>query len=174
MFSPCVPPARSKNVLLRALRFVWTLPTNLLGHAVGLVFTRALPARIGGPAASAALYRLPDSRFTRALAAIAIGDVVLVDSAFIAGSKGGWVIAHELSHTRQHTWLGPFYLPLQFMLQVVSALVFVVRPMPNFTPQHAYNPLERLALYVPFDVLVDPAAVSDETRHRIWDAFGVS
>jgi hypothetical protein len=174
MFEVCVPPAQSKSLGARAVRFVWTLPTNLLGHALGLAFTGALPERIGGAAATAALYRLRDSRITRALGAIAIGDVVLAESAFIAGSRGRWVISHELSHTRQHTWLGPFYLPLHFGLQIISAFVFAVRPVQNFTPQHAYNPLERCALYVPFDVLVDSASVSQERRDRIWNAFGLS
>jgi hypothetical protein len=83
------------------------------------------------------------------------------------------VLAHELSHTRQHAWLGPFYLPIHFLLQIMSALAFVVRPTPNFPPQHAYNPLERLLLYVPFDVLVNPAVIAAEERDVIWDAFGI-
>jgi hypothetical protein len=167
MFRPCVPPARSKNVLLRAARFPWTLPTTLVGHVFGLLFTHTLPTRIGGAAASAWLYRLASSPLTRALGAITIGDIVLAEREFIAGTRGRWVIAHELSHTRQHAWLGPFYLPVHFLLQVVSALVFVARPVSNFTPQHAYNPVERLVLYVPFDVLADPGSISDDERDRI-------
>jgi hypothetical protein len=44
----------------------------------------------------------------------------------------------------------------------------------NFPVQHAYNPLERLILYVPFDVLVNPVRISDRDRDLIWEAFGLS
>jgi hypothetical protein len=57
---------------------------------------------------------------------------------------------------------------------MISALASIIRPVVNFPVQHAYNPLERLILYVPFDVLVDPLRISDRDRDRIWEAFGVS
>ena len=44
----------------------------------------------------------------------------------------------------------------------------------NFPAQHAYNPLERLLLYVPFDVLVDGVPTSDQDHDRILEAFGLS
>jgi hypothetical protein len=150
------------------------LPTNLVGHALGWLFTRATPERIDGPAASASLYRLGDSPFARALGAIAIGNVIVAEHQFVSGPRGRWVLAHELSHTRQHAWLGPFYLPVHLAFQIVSALASIIRPVANFPAQHAYNPLERLLLYVPFDVLVDPARIPDRDRDRIWEAFGVS
>jgi hypothetical protein len=150
------------------------LPTNLVGHTLGLLATRAMPERIAGPAASASLYRLRSSPLARTLAAIAIGNVILAETQFISGPRGRWVLAHELSHTRQHTWLGPFYLPVHFVFQIISALASVVRPVMNFPAQHAYNPLERLLLFVPFDVLVDGVRSSDQDRDRIWEAFGLS
>jgi len=150
------------------------MPTNLLGHALGLLATRAMPERIAGPAASASLYRLRSSPLARALGAIAIGNVILAETNFVSGLRGRWVLAHELSHTRQHTWLGPFYLPVHFVFQIISALASIVRPVVNFPLQHAYNPLERLILYVPFDVLVGPVRISDRDRNRIWQAFGIS
>ena len=173
MFQPCLPPARSQRGWPQLLRALWTLPTNLVGHTLGLLATRALPERIGGPAASASLYRLRSSPFARALGAIAIGNVILAETRFVSGPRGRWVLAHELSHTRQHTWLGPFYLPIHFIFQIISALVSILRPVVNFPAQHAYNPLERLIMYVPFDVLVDPARIDDRDRDRIWEAFGV-
>lgn len=156
------------------MRATWTLPTNMVGHAVGFLITRAMPQRIGGPAASASLYRLRSSPLARELGAIAIGNVILAENHFVSGPRGRWVLAHELSHTRQHAWLGPFYLPVHLVFQIISALASLIRPVVNFPAQHAYNPLERLILYVPFDVLVDPARISDRDRNRILEAFGVS
>jgi hypothetical protein len=133
-----------------------------------------MPERIAGRAASASLYRLRSSPLARALGAIAIGNVIVAETDFVSGPRGRWVLAHELSHTRQHTWLGPFYLPVHFVFQIVSALASVIRPVANFPVQHAYNPLERLILYVPFDVLVNPVRISDRDRDLIWEAFGLS
>jgi hypothetical protein len=144
-----------------------------MGHLVGLLATRSLPQRIGGPAASAALYRLATTAFTRQLGAMAIGHVILAENDFIAARRGRWVLAHELSHTRQHAWLGPLYMPVHLLLQLLSALLSLVRPLRGFPPQHAYNPLERIALYVPFDVLVDVTSMSTPEGERILEAFGV-
>jgi hypothetical protein len=99
--------------------------------------------------------------------------VILAEDAFVAGARGRWVLAHELSHTRQHAWLGPLYLPVHAFFQMVSALASFVRPLRGFPPQHAYNPLERILLYVPFDVLVDSSSTDDHHRERIFEAFGV-
>ena len=38
------------------LRWLWTLPTNLLGHAAGLLVSGRIPRRVGGPAAVGWLY----------------------------------------------------------------------------------------------------------------------
>lgn len=84
------------------------------------------------------------------------------------------MLAHELSHTRQHTWLGPVYLPVHVVCQIVSVLASLVRPIPTFSRLHAYNPLERIFLSVPFDVLVDPTGISESERERIWCAFGLA
>lgn len=171
--SPCVPPPRSQKLAVRFVRALWTLPTSLLGHALGLLLTRRAPERIGGVAASAALYRLQSSAFSKALLGIAIGNVIIADAEFVSGDSGRWVLSHELSHTRQHAWLGPFYLPVHLLFQIVSVIASLVRPLSGFPPQHAYNPLERRILYVPFDVLLDPSRVADADRQGIWRAFGL-
>ena len=173
MFRPCLPPARSERTVVRAARALWTLPTNVLGHLVGLLAARSLPTRVGGPAARASLYRLRSSPAARLLGAMAIGNVILAEEGFISGPRGRWVLAHELSHTRQHAWLGPLYMPAHGLFQVMSALISILRPVPKVPPQHAYNPLERIVLHVPFDVLVDPAAVEDRDRDRIFAALGL-
>lgn len=49
-----------------------------------------------------------------------------------------------------HDWLGPAYLPL-----------------------HAYNPLERVLLDVPFDVLLASEESLSSGDRRVLDAFGV-
>jgi hypothetical protein len=133
-----------------------------------------MPARIGGTAASAWLYRLRTSSWAHALGAMAIGNVILAEDVFVSGERGRWVLAHELSHTRQHGWLGPLYLPVHALFQLASAALSIVRPLPRFPPQHAYNPLERILLYVPFDVLVDSSSTDDRQRELIFQAFGVA
>lgn len=130
---------------------------------------------IGGTATRAYLYRLPPGRL-RGLGAIAFGHAIVVEPDFVAEHFGEgrepWVIAHELSHTRQHDFLGPLYLPLHGVCMLFSILVSRLRPVPGYPPQHAYNPLERSLLCVPFDVLVHPELPSGETTKRLFAAFG--
>jgi hypothetical protein len=116
---------------------------------------------------------LRSSPLTRALGAIAIGNVILAESDFIFGTRGRWILAHELSHTRQHTWLGPLYLPIHAFWQILSTLVSMIRPVPVFPPQHAYNPLERMFLCVPFDTIANHTLIADDQRDEIWEAFGL-
>jgi hypothetical protein len=104
---------------------------------------------------------------------VAIGHAVLAENSFVSGHRGRWVLAHELSHTRQHDWLGPAYLPLHTLCQVASVVLARVRPIPGFTPQHAYNPLERVFLHVPFDVLLEPEDSLKSGDDRVLDVFGV-
>ena len=72
---------------------------------------------------------------------------------------GRWLLAHELSHARQHDWLGPAYLPAHAMLLALSAVMSLIRPRPSpsdarLSPWHAYNPLERVLIDVPIDAVV--------------------
>lgn len=173
MFHVSIPRPRSQFLLLLVARWLWTLPTNLIGHAVGCLTSRRPPRRLKGPAGSAWLYVLPRGSCLRRVGAVAIGHVVLAESSFVSGDRGRWVLAHELSHTRQHDWLGPAYLPLHALFQVVSITLTRVRPVPGMSALHAYNPLERLLLHVPFDVLLETDASLASGDPRVLNAFGV-
>jgi hypothetical protein len=173
MVQVSIPRPRSRFLPLLAARWVWTLPTNLIGHAVGLLACRQPPRRLAGPAGKAWLYVLPRGSRLRRVAAVAIGHAVVADSSFISGTRGRWVLAHELSHARQHDWLGPAYLPLHGLCQVASVLLTWVKPVPGFSALHAYNPLERLLLHVPFDVLLESEASLSSGDPRVLKVFGL-
>ena len=97
----------------------------------------------------------------------------MVEPEFLRGREA-WVLAHELSHVRQHDWLGPLYLPAHALLQLTSVLGALVRPRRGYPPQHAYNPLERAFLCVPFDVLVSREAPSGPRARELLAAFELS
>ena len=166
--SICVPKPRAGGVL-GLLRRCWTTPTTLVGHALARLAGCGAPQRVGGRATSAYLYLLPRGRL-RGLGAIALGHVVVVEQSFL-GDRRRWLLAHELSHARQHDWLGPFYLVAHATCQIISTLASAIRPLPRFTPQHAYNPLERSLLCVPFDVLVAALPPSGGQAQEVLEAF---
>lgn len=166
-----IPTAR-KNGILGAFRETWTAPTNLIGHAAARVLGCGRPQRVGGQATPAWLYRLPAGRFT-GLRGIAIGHVIILEPEFLA-AHGQWVLAHELSHTRQHDWLGPAYLPVHATLLFLSAVIYCFRPVSKFSPWHAYNPLERVLICVPIDVIADPPAAESALANDVLHAFGLS
>jgi hypothetical protein len=169
-----IPSPRSRRPLIAALRGLWTLPTNAIGHAVGLLATRSRPSRVGSAAARASLYLLPRGSLISALGAVAIGDVILCAPEFRAGEeRRRIVLAHELSHVRQHHWLGPFYLPLHALAQLASVLLYLVRPKVDSTPQHSYNLLEERILCVPFSEIAASRSPLSEHSARVLDAFGV-
>jgi hypothetical protein len=144
----------------------------LLGHAFAWVFGATGPERVGGAATTAYLYRLPVGR-CRGLGAIAIGHVVVIEPGFMH-QRRDWLLAHELSHARQHDWLGPTYLIVHGFFQLASALAFSVAPRRGFPPQHAYNPLERAWLCVPFDILTAPQPPKGGQAMALLGAFGIS
>jgi hypothetical protein len=173
MHQVSIPRPRSRFLPLLVARWVWTLPTNLIGHGIGCLACRRLPRRLKGPAGAAWLYVLPEGSRLRRVAAVAIGHAVLAESSFISGHRGRWVLAHEMSHARQHDWLGPVYLPLHGLCQVASILLTRVRPVPGFSALHAYNPLERLLLHVPFDVLLESEDSLSSGDPRVLKMFGL-
>jgi hypothetical protein len=150
------------TILLAALRSIWTAPATLLGRAIARLCGCGEGERIGAPPARAWLYILPPGRFKR-FGAIALGHAIIASPASLA-RHGDWLLAHELSHTRQHNWLGPAYLPAHALCQLASAALYALRPIPRFTPLHAYNPLERLFIAVPIDALIAPPPEAERAK----------
>jgi hypothetical protein len=160
-----IPTARKAGVPA-AFRAAWTAPTTLIGHAAARILGCRRPERIGGHATKAWLYRLPAGRFER-LRGIAIGHVIIVEPAFLA-ARGPWLLAHELSHTRQHDWLGPAYLPIHATALFLSLVLFLFRPLPKMSPW-----LERVLICVPIDVLADLPAPEGPLAEAVLRAFGL-
>jgi hypothetical protein len=175
MWQPCsmtrisIPTARSRGAL-GAFRGVWTAPTTLIGHAIARLLGCGQPQRVGGQATSAWLYRLPAGRLKN-WRAVAIGHVIIVEPALLA-RHGRWLLAHELSHARQHDWLGAAYLPVHATLLLLSVVVSCIRPIARLSPWHAYNPLERVLICVPVDFIAVPPP-DDARADRVLRAFGL-
>jgi hypothetical protein len=165
-----IPSAR-RGGAIDALRRAWTAPTNLVGHLIARTLGCGRPQPIGGKAARASLYCLPAGRLT-AWRAVAIGHVIIVEGDLLA-RHGRWLLAHELSHARQHDWLGPIYLPAHVLLLALSALISLFRPLARFSPWHAYNPLERVLICVPIDALAAPSPPQGALADDILQAFGL-
>ncbi len=164
-------PAARRGGAIDALRRAWTAPTNLLGHAIAQTLGCGRPHPIGGEATRAFLYCLPAGRLT-AWRAVAIGHVIIVEPTLLA-RHGRWLLAHELSHARQHDWLGPIYLPAHATLLALSALISLFRPLGRFSPWHAYNPLERVLICVPIDALAAPSPPQGVRAEEMLQAFGL-
>jgi hypothetical protein len=170
MYSLTMPTARRAGAI-GALRRAWTAPTNLIGHATARILGCGKPQPIGGEATRASLYCLPAGRLP-AWRAVAIGHVIIVEPALLA-RHGRWLLAHELSHTRQHDWLGPLYLPAHAMLLALSAVISLFRPLARFSRWHAYDPLERVLICVPIDALAVPPPPQGVLADEILEAFGL-
>jgi hypothetical protein len=129
---------------VRWLWRLWTLPTNVIGHLAGLLVSGGrLPARVRGPAASAWLYRIRPGRGLDWVGGVTLGHAILYRPGLFDGRLGRFVLAHELAHTRQHDWLGPFYLPLHILAQTTSALISLAAAGPAYSRVHDHNLLEQ-------------------------------
>ena len=128
---------------LRWLWALWTLPTNLVGHAAGLLVSGRLPARVVGPAARAWLYPIRSGLGLDWVGGVTLGHAILFRPGLFDGRLGRFILAHELAHTRQHDWLGPAYLPLHILAQATSALISLFAPHPPWSRVHDHNPLEQ-------------------------------
>jgi hypothetical protein len=170
MHSLTIPTAR-RGGATSVLRRAWTAPTNLVGHAMARMLGCGRPQQIGGEATRGSLYCLPTGRLT-AWRAVAIGHVIIVEPVLLA-RHGRWLLAHELSHARQHDWLGPIYLPAHAMLLALSAVISLVRPLAAFLPWHAYNPLERVLICVPIDALAVAPPPDGRLADDVLQAFGL-
>ncbi len=167
------PRPRRRNVLVRAVRALWTLPTNLLGHLAGLLVSRRLPRRVGGPAAVGWLYPIRSGLGFDWVGAVTIGQAILYRPGMLDGptTAARLTLAHELAHTRQHDLLGPLYLPLHLLAQAVSALLTRGRPT-TISRVHDCNPLEQTFIVVPASAPYAPRASDADVADVLAD-FGV-
>jgi hypothetical protein len=143
------PRPRQQHPLVRALRALWTLPTNLVGHAAGLAVSGRLPRRVGGPAAVGWLYPIRRGLGLDWVGAVTLGHAILYSGGLLDGSdlRARLTLAHELAHTRQHDLLGPLYLPLHVLAQAASA-AFSIGGAPTISRVHDWNPLEQTLICV--------------------------
>jgi hypothetical protein len=148
---------------------MWTLPTNIVGHALGLAASGHRPKRIGGARVSGWAYSLR----WRGLGAITIGDIVLYDEPFMTGLRGRVLFAHELAHVAQHRILGPFYLVAHAIAQVISALRAVGKGSRFVDLVHAHNLLEQRWIRLPFDACDAVAQMPAPEREKLLGDYGV-
>ena len=167
------PRPRSRRVLARMARWLWTLPTNLVGHLAGLIVSGRLPKRVGGAAATAWLYQIRPGMGLGWVGAVTLGHAILHRPGFLGGDDlhARLTLAHELGHCRQHEWLGPLYLPLHIVAQAVSALLSIGRPV-AVSRVHDRNPLEQTFICLAAGATRAPLPAGVDTA-AFLDAFGV-
>jgi hypothetical protein len=171
MTLPSVPTRRQRSLLGTALA-IWTAPTTFLGHAFARLSGCPEADRIDASGASAWLYRLPPGRI-KGFRAIAIGHVIILEPAFLERPAPGCSLTSYLTRGRTIGWVGPAYLPLHAVLQAVSVVLYFIRPIAKFSPWHAYNPLDRVLICVPIDVIVDQRPPEGELASNILREFGL-
>ncbi|HTB57894.1 MAG TPA: DUF4157 domain-containing protein [Polyangia bacterium] len=167
------PRPRRQAPLVRAVRALWTLPTNLLGHLAGWMASGGrLPRRVGGPAAVGWLYPIRPGLGLDWVGAVTIGHAILHRPGVVDGPTPAarLTLAHELAHTRQHDLLGPLYLPLHILAQAASALLTRGRPI-TVSRVHDLNPLEQTFIAVPSSAPYAPGE-SDDDVADVLAAFG--
>jgi hypothetical protein len=150
---------------------MWTLPTTLFGHVMGLAVCRQRPRWVESAAAYGWLYRIPPGLgVLDRIGAVTLGHVVLHGATTLDGERGRAVLAHELAHTRQHDVLGPFYLPLHATAQLASAIIGVFTGPATFSPVHDHNPLEQTFIAISANA-IDRWPL-DAAREAVLAAFG--
>jgi hypothetical protein len=138
------PRPRNRHRWVRLLRGLWTLPTNLIGHAAGLLVSGGRrPRRVGGRAATGWLYPIRRGVGLDWVGAVTLGHAILYSPRIFEGLEGRVTLAHELAHTRQHDTLGPLYLPLHVLAQATSAAMSLSRGRVRYSRVHDHNPLEQ-------------------------------
>lgn len=169
-----LPTPRSARFLVRIVRAVWTLPTNVFGHAIGLVVSGARPRRVGGRAAIGFVYPIRDGWPLGFIGAITLGNAIVHRRGMFDGDEGRLILAHELAHTRQHDVLGPFYLPLHIVAQLVSASISLFTGPPVFSRVHDHNPLEQTFIAIAAGATrAWPIGASSIDVSRFLEEFGV-
>jgi hypothetical protein len=166
------PRPRSRHPLVRLARGLWTLPTNVIGHAAGLLVSGRLPRRVGGPAAVGWLYPIRRRAGLRWVGAVTLGHAILYRPGMLDGPSlpARLTLAHELAHTRQHDLLGPLYLPLHILAQAASAALSL-RGRPVVSRVHDDNPLEQTLICLAAGATHLPLPDGIDA-HAFLDAFG--
>jgi hypothetical protein len=165
-------------LVARALRVLWTLPTNLFGHLAGFVVSGGRrPRRVGGPAARAWVYAIRSGIGLDWVGAVTLGHAILARPGLLDGPAvhARLTLAHELAHTRQHDWLGPLYLPLHILAQATSAALSL-RARPVVSRVHDHNPLEQTFICIGAGATTPPYPPGLDAaldRERFLAAFGV-
>jgi len=170
------PSVRSGAWPIAVVRRLWTLPTDVLGHLICLGVCRCRPRRAGGSAAEGYLYVMAADGFLAWIGAVTLGHCVLCRKDFLEGELGRTLLAHELAHTRQHDVLGPLYLPLHALAQLVSVLLSLVLPGRVPSILHAYNPLEQTFICLgatAVQPLAEGNLLSQGEREALLASFGV-
>jgi hypothetical protein len=170
------PRPRSRHPLARGIRWIWTLPTNILGHLAGLAASGRRPRRVGGPAARGWLYPIRRGVGLDWVGAVTLGHAILYSRGMLDGPSlpARLTLAHELAHTRQHDWLGPLYLPLHALAQAASAVLSIARARgrsPVVSRVHDYNPLEQTFICIAAGATHAPLP-DDIDVERLLAAFG--
>jgi hypothetical protein len=169
------PAPRSRRPPVVAWRALWTLPTNIIGHAAGLLVSGRLPRRVGGPAATGWLYPIRRGLGLDRVGAVTLGHAILFRPGTLEGRAltARLTLAHELAHTRQHDWLGPLYLPLHLLAQAVSAALSCGR-RPVVSRVHDHNPLEQTFICIAAGATRGPLPLSGRRDTEAFlAAFGV-
>ena len=168
------PRPRSRQPARALARWLWTLPTNVLGHAAGLLASGRLPRRVGGPAAVGWLYPIRRGLGLDWIGAVTLGHAILHRRGMLEGRELAQrlTLAHELAHTRQHDWMGPLYLPLHLLAQATSAALSLGR-RPVVSRVHDRNPLEQTFICIAAGATHGPPPFTDprETEDFL-SAFG--
>jgi hypothetical protein len=172
------PRPRSRHPLVRAARWLWTLPTNVVGHLAGLAVSGRRPRRAGGPAARGWLYPIRRGIGFDWVGAVTLGHAILYSRGMLDGRSlpARLTLAHELAHTRQHDWLGPLYLPLHALAQLASAalsgtLAIARRRAPVVSRVHDFNPLEQTFICIAAGATHAPLPDGVDVE-RLLAAFG--
>ena len=168
-----LPRPRSRRLLVCAARWLWTLPTNLIGHLAGAVVCGQWPRRIAGPVAVGWLYPIRPRIGLDWVGAVTLGNAILYRPGLLDGAtiRSRLTLAHELAHTRQHDRLGPLYLPLHVLAQAGSALLSIGR-RPRISRVHDHNPLEQTFICLSAGAVNEPLFAWTDVESYLA-AFGV-
>ena len=161
------PKPRRTSLGARLVRGLWTLPTNLFGHALGALVSGSRGRAVGSDVARARLFliRLP---VLDRIGGITLGHAILLSPALWRSEHGRAILAHELAHTRQHDVLGPLYLPTHAAAQLLSAAAWLARPVEGSDPVHAHNPLEQRWLFLGHAATLELGERLGESEAEAW------